>query len=185
MDFDPSQYGPEVAELLALRGDGRTPFALVLNESPSPEIVSRVEAVSTRRLFQGASAPEAAMAGLWLYFGAFDRSHSVAQDIPTPEGSYWHGILHRHEPDPGNAGYWFRRVGQHSIFPQLWDAARLIIQTRKANFTPGERWDPFAFIEFYEQGRRSTEQSAARDAVSAIALAEWQLLFDYCARPVH
>lgn len=122
------------------------------------------------------------MAGLWLYFGAFDRSHSIAQDIPTAEGSYWHGILHRHEPDAGNAGYWFRRVGHHPIFPPLRDAAQSIILTETADFTPGKRWDPFSFIEFYEQARRSPEQSAVRDVVNAIALAEWQLLFDYCAR---
>jgi hypothetical protein len=185
MDFDSSQYGPDVLEVLALSGDGRRPFPLVLDQSPSPEIVSRLESLSARQLFSRASAPEAAMAGLWLYFGAFDRSHSIAQDIPTPEGSYWHGILHRHEPDAGNAGYWFRRVGQHPIFPALRDAAEFIVESCEADFTPGERWDPFAFIEFYERARRSSAQSAAGDAVRAIALAEWQLLFDYCARPIH
>ncbi len=42
--------------------------------------------------------------------------------------------------------------------------------------------DPFAFIDFCEQARRrpgsESEQLALR-----IQLAEWQILFDYCAGP--
>jgi hypothetical protein len=42
-------------------------------------------------------------------------------------------------------------------------------------------WDPFRFIDFCERARQmpgSTDEQLAK----AVQLAEWQLLFDYCAR---
>ena len=85
--------------------------------------VESLSAWSARKLFPDAFSPEAAISGLYLYFCAYDESHTISQEVETPEGSFWHGIMHRQEPDPGNAAYWFRRVGQHPIFPQLRDAA--------------------------------------------------------------
>jgi hypothetical protein len=62
-------------------------------------------------------------AALYLYFDCWDEAHEIAQDINTPEGSYWHGIVHRQEPDAANAAYWFRQVGAHPIFPALRERA--------------------------------------------------------------
>ena len=58
---------------------------------------------------------------LWLLAGELDRSHSVSQTIDTPDGSFWHGIMHRREGDFWNAKYWFRRVGRHSVMERLVD----------------------------------------------------------------
>src|SRR5262245_35001335 len=61
----------------------------------------------------------ACMAGLWLYHDFLDESHSISQDLHTVEGSYWHAIMHRREPDYWNSKYWFRRVGDHPIYDKL------------------------------------------------------------------
>ena len=79
--------------------------------------VDALSGKSASQLFPGAFSPEAALSGLYLYFCAYDQSHSISQDISSVEGSFWHGIMHRQEPDPGNAGYWFRRVGTASDLP--------------------------------------------------------------------
>ncbi len=78
-------------------------------------------------LFPGAKNADAAYAGLLLRLGCWAESHENAQDISSVEGSYWHAIIHRMEPDAGNAAYWFRRVGRHAIFPELLSEAQQIL----------------------------------------------------------
>ena len=127
-------------------------------------------------LFPNSRAGEAALAGLWLHWGEWEKAHEVAQEIEGAEGSYWHAILHRREPDAGNASYWFRRVGQHAIFPALRDAAA------ELGWGPSAEWDPFAFLNLYEHARQRGDRPE-REMVAAIERAEWDLLFAYCVEP--
>lgn len=121
------------------------------------------------------------MSGLWLYFSCLDESHSLSQENSTVDGSFWHGIMHRQEPDAGNAGYWFRRVGTHPVFPKLADeAARLAADFPGTSFRPKSRWDPLAFIDFCEEARHRPG-SADEKLALLIQRAEWQILFDSCA----
>ncbi|MFN7933659.1 MAG: hypothetical protein U0R19_10045 [Bryobacteraceae bacterium] len=181
MAFDPSQYNPRVSQILALDGNGERLMPLALGTCSSAEAKQLLEASSAAQLFPGARAPEAAFSGLWLYFSCLDESHSLSQDIHTRDGSFWHGIMHRQEPDPGNSGYWFHKVGSHPVFPQLAAAAReLLDQAPGARFKIKEQWDPFAFIDFVEQARR---KPGSPDEALALRIqrAEWQILFDHCA----
>lgn len=124
------------------------------------------------------------MAGLWLWNGFLDRSHQISQEINTPEGSWWHGIMHRREPDPGNAAYWFRRVGNHPLFKSLAHSMQQLTAGRSLPKSAGwlataDHWDPFRFIDLCESTRRSTDinlQTCVREA----AAVEWYELFDYC-----
>ncbi|WP_072328168.1 MULTISPECIES: hypothetical protein [unclassified Paenibacillus] len=55
----------------------------------------------------------AVKAGLLLLNESLDEAHELAQELPTREGSYLHGIMHRMEGDYPNAAYWFRMAGGH------------------------------------------------------------------------
>lgn len=176
--FDFAAYGPAVAEILALDGEGTRLMPLAGGTCSSEQARRRLTNVRARDLFPQASAPEAALSGLWLYFSCLDEAHGIAQEVATPEGSFWHGILHRQEPDPDNAGYWFRRVSDHPVFPAL----QVEAQRLGAAFGGPDRWDPFAFIQFCEQARRQPKSEAEQLALQ-VQRVEWQLLFDYCARP--
>lgn len=42
--------------------------------------------------------------------GDWDLAHRIAQSNTTANGSWLHAYLHRKEPDPGNAAYWYNRA---------------------------------------------------------------------------
>jgi len=167
MEWNPEVYGAEAARLLALAGDGRRLMPLVSPRNRDEALAAELRRPASE-IFPDAVKPEAAHAGLWLYCGYFDESHSIAQEIHTADGSYWHGILHRMEPDAWNAGYWFRRVGNHPLFPQVRAAAK---ELGFAN------WDPFAFIDACDKAAPYSQL-----LLQQVQLAEWQILFHSCAK---
>ena len=178
MVFDAARYGETIAQILALDGSGNRLLPLVCGKCTPAGARAALAAQRPAGFFPAAFSAAGAMSGLWLYFSCFDECHGVCQDLPTAEGSYWHAILHRQEPDAGNASYWFHRVGRHAIFPDLAASAS------ERGFTrAGDAWDPFAFVDFCERARSAGEQSSEHRIALAVQLAEWQLLFDYCARP--
>lgn len=126
---------------------------------------------------------DACLAGIWLYHDFLDESHRISQSIATATGSYWHAILHRREPDSWNSKYWFRRVGDHAVFPELCDTARRLVEETddvpETRFLRGQRrWDAFAFVDLCEAcrlGRASAEMLCRK-----VQLAEWRLLFAFC-----
>jgi len=159
MEFNAAAYGPDVARILtcgvpSLRG-------LVAGASAPEELKKAISA----DLFAASAHPKGALAGLWLYFDCFDESHRISQADDSQEGSYWHGIAHRREPDFGNAAYWFRRVGRHAVFPEI----------SKRMGGCGALYDPLRFVEECERGGRE-------DWALEVQRAEWEVLFDYCAR---
>ncbi len=170
MDWNPALYGAEAATLLALADDGRRLMPLVSRRSAEVTLAAGLRRPA-REMFPDAMRPELALAGLWLYCGFFDESHAIAQDAHTADGSYWHAILHRMEPDAWNAGYWFRRVGEHPVFAELNAAAAAL------GYTTGPRWDPLAFVEACARAA-----PAEQFLLQQVQLAEWQILFHYCAK---
>jgi hypothetical protein len=175
MSFDPQTYGSAVASILQIDGDGRRLMPLTAGAGGSGSARTMIRDAGARQLFPRSRAPEGAMAGLYFYFDCWKEAHETAQDIATPEGSYWHAMVHRQEPDAGNSGYWFRQVGAHAIYPALRDAAAEI------GIEVGRRWKPEAFIELCERARQSPGSELERQA-REVQRAEWQLLFDYCAQ---
>jgi hypothetical protein len=184
MAFHPQAYGEEIARILALDGNGERLMPLAEGRCSSEEARDWLAGRSAKQWFPDARAPEASLSGLYLYFSCLEEAHEIAQGISTRDGSYWHGIMHRQEPDAANASYWFRRVGAHPIFSTLAVAVRAIaIRYPDERFSPAETWDPFAFIDLCEKARRRPGLPLEALATE-IQRVEWQLLFDHCARPV-
>lgn len=182
MPFDSKAYGVEVAELLKLDADGQRLIPLTAQACESEEARSLLKKQKSMKLFAGARAPEEALGGLFLYFSCEDECHEVVQKLDSRDAAFWHAILHRQEPDAGNSAYWFRQTGAHPVFAELAKEAEEIAGKYPAVKFRSGRWDPQFFIDFCEQAR-SEPGSAKEAAALEIQRAEWQLLFDSCARP--
>jgi hypothetical protein len=184
LEFDAKSYGEKVAAILNADESGYRLMPLVSAESNASTGRDLLKDQKAIDLFPTAISPDAALAGLWLYFSGFEECHEIAQNLSTPEGHFWHAIIHRQEPDSGNSAYWFRHTGQHPIFRELSHQADLILAANPdAEFRTGGKWDPFSFILFCERARQQPNSSSERAALE-IQRAEWQLLFHHCARPI-
>lgn len=112
--------------------------------------------------------------GLLLLWDFLDDSHEISQ---TMEGKgsprtadYWHGIMHRREPDAGNASYWFRRVGSHPAFDHLgsqlmgWmkelKASPEMLRLAESQLLKRKSFDPFALIELSTAALRNPGSAA-------------------------
>ena len=96
---EPAEPAPYLIRVKMPAGERLMPLAH--GTCSSKEAYKLLQASSPRELFSGSRAPEAAMAGLWLYFSCLDEAHTLAQAVETADGSFWHGIMHRQEPDAG------------------------------------------------------------------------------------
>jgi hypothetical protein len=178
----PGAYAPRIAEVVRDRrlnplGPGR----------PNDAVRAQLEELSVATAFaphevHDAEMATACLAGLWLVHDFLDEAHTLSQDIATPSGSYWHGLMHRREPDFSNAKYWFHRVGQHPVFALLQAAAAAMAadspERTAAFLTTQASWDPFAFIDLCEAVQ--TGRAKAEALCRQIQQREWELLFDYC-----
>ncbi|SRR5712691_3495292 len=182
MDFDSARYGPDVARILALDANGQRLLPLTCAPCSSEEARRLLNTFKPADLFPGLEEPEAPMAGAYLYFSCFEEAHRLLESCETEEGELWHAILHRLEPDSGSAAYWFRKAGPHPTFSALAHAAvKILRRIPDAQFRTG-RWDPFSFISFCDRARLQPGSAQERAAME-IQRAEWQILFDYSARP--
>ena len=189
MKLPDPDYGPQFSPLLAI-----APLNDLGPGQPIREMREKLADISLDAAFAphkiaDREMAQACLAGLWLRFNFLDESHSISQEIHDPTGSFWHAIMHRREPDYENSKYWFRRVGDHEIFPALCTAAKDVgaasakdtkLDRAAQYLATQEHWDPFRFVDLVAAA--ALENGSSADLCRQIQLREWQLLFDFCYR---
>jgi len=179
----------------ALRGTPAGSFVQVFEQRPTPpalvpphetpwrhELSQQISTLAAGTLcgptWRDASYAEAVKAGLLLWNDDLAAAHTLAQRLTHPTGSYWHALMHRREPDYGNSKYWFDRVGDHPIFPELrtlaTTTAEALGEAKLATAVAASyEWNPFRFVDWCEA---VTREPATAAYLGLVQLDELRLL---------
>lgn len=186
--FDPTTFGPGWVEIL-----GHDRCRPLDAGSPQDGLRRQLQSATLEQRFgqqpiRDRQMAELCLAGAWLLADDLDASHAISQQIETASGSYWHAIMHRREGDFSNAKYWFRRVGEHPVYPAVLQSAQTLAEQvapgdHREKFLALRRWDAFHFVDWLaaQSARRSVETEESQ-ILRRIAQAEWELLFAHCHR---
>lgn len=165
-----SPYGPPVNEKSAPHRSSLRQQLVSLTPAsflPLPDQQDPADSlVSGRGNRHQRAAANACLAGLWLRHGFLEESHEISQQLDTPEGAFWHAIMHRLEGDYSNAKYWYRQVGSHPATSAI--AKHL-----------GSPWDANAWVDDcrkYATGSDPNQRATHED----MARIEWEELFHHC-----
>lgn len=96
--------------------------------------------------------------GLFYALDHLDAAHRFFQEDASPEGSYWHGMLHRREGDFGNSLYWIRQAGRMQV----------------AGWEPS--FEPAAFVRACEKAARSKSDP---ETLLLCQRAEWEAMMHH------
>ena len=155
------------------------------------EIVKQIQSASLEELFDDQTVKDlefgnAVKSGLLLWNDALEESHTISQHLNSQTGSYWHGIMHRREPDYSNSKYWFGRVGNHPIFPALRKRALDILADSQLDdcreaIQAKENWDTYQFVDWCQAEAENGSEEVV-NFLQKVQVEEIKLLLDYSYR---
>ncbi len=193
INMDLSKLAPEISALLIQRGSGVP--ALIWHDRQVALAKETLDQIDDAALFGGNALADDGLAAavrslLYLWNGWLDDSRMYAQAAGELERHYIAGFCDRQMGNGPQAKHAFQQFEDHPIYAAL--AAYMIeavgagsdVHLRRVadivNF--GQTWEPFAFIDLFEQGRVGKLCRAAEEVVCSIQCREFELLFDHCYR---
>ncbi|MAF12725.1 hypothetical protein CMK11_19930 [Candidatus Poribacteria bacterium] len=173
--------------------EGRDPTPqLTPSEQWRPDLTTHLAAATDDDMLaappRDPAMARAVRSGLLLWNDALDLAHGLAMsesandELARRTLDYWHGIMHRREPDYPNSKYWFRRVDRHPVFPAVLAAAKAEAEEAPDDeagrvILTADEWDPFAFIDLCE--RHETTAGRTDALLRAVQVAEIVALLEF------
>ena len=191
-----TEYPPLINEIVQ-KLDARQPLPPLAPEKEwDIELTRQIQATSIADLFDGRALKDSSLANavksaLLLWNDALDDSHDISQSVRSKTGSYWHGIMHRREPDYSNSKYWFARVGSHPIFPALRVRVLEILKASSSQSAQLDRyaeaieqndnWNAPQFIDWCQDAAGHADDEI-EEFLQTVQVEEIKLLLDYSCR---
>jgi len=150
------------------------------NVKPAAALTAHVRSVLGEGQFSE-KATDLICGTVMLWHDHLDAAHNIAQAVENADGSYLHAIMHRREPDYGNAKYWFRQVGNHPCFALLAQkvAEKEGSSSLATRFVNNGEWDPFAFVDACEQHADKAGNHSGVQVLRDIQAVEIEVLLDH------
>jgi len=190
-DFDLSKVPVEIAKLLMTHVTGIRP--LQWQQERNPLAKKLLDEGCEATLFGAFPVKNedmgSAVKSLLLLWGGWPGdANMLAQLAGSTEQLYIGVLCERQLGHSDRAKELLQEMAGHPIYPQLakytlkisrtgTDAA---IQRFRKLIEFNQEWEPYAFIDFYEQARLGNLLPTIRDLVSDLQTKEFELLFGYC-----
>jgi len=190
--LDVSCLAPDVANVLMLRGAELPP--LQWHDKPNRAAKQMLLGIKTDAalLRQNPLANDAmgraVRAALYLWNGWLEDCMACAQEAPSTEQYYFSALCERHSGRPNDCKTVMQQVDVHPIYAPL--CAYAVEKMGLATDPPlkrikgllelGETWEPFAFVDLYEQARAGKLCSPTEQIVRSLQCREFELLFAHC-----
>lgn len=149
-----------------------------------PELRSPLDAALVE-LKLSADKKDLIRALVFLWHDHLEPAHLLAQSIDNPDGAFVHGIMHRREPDYGNAAYWFRHVGEHQAFPEIGRRTEGLLESRKElrnRLISNGKWNPFGFIDSCRDVAGRSNPSVEVELLQQLQRHETEALIEYLSK---
>jgi len=188
MELARLDFAPEVTAMLLARGTALP--ALVWHGRPNHAAKTTLDAIDDAKLFGRDAVSDPHMAAavrslLYLWNGWPDDCHMHSQGAGTQERAFLEGIRQRHAGNTEQAKAAFRELNGYSPYQKLARRALELIgphgdpllQRLKQIVELDGQWEPFMFVDVFEQARTGKLDSAGEELVRRIQAEEFALLF--------
>ncbi len=186
--LNPSLLAPEIATQLMLRGTDLP--LLEWHKSANRAIKLKLESLDDVHLFAPVTIQNEAMVAavrslLYLWSGWVAEAATSAQSAPEKERDYIVALGERLQGLPDKAKTSFQKLNEHPVYERIVPLAleemapvndpRL--QRVRQILEMDQRWEPFVFIDLFEQARAGKLTRPAEEIVRRLQVMEFELLF--------